>query len=252
MMRGDRISFLAGKARVAFSLLSPGKLRARFSRCPDCGPTLVMKLADNAISVRCARCGASAIHMSIMQVLQQLYPDLSRLSVYEMSSRGPLFMYLRDRAGWLVYSEFFDDVVPGTFRREVQCQDVQALTYDDASFDLCTSTEVFEHVPDDRKGFREIRRVLRSGGRFVFTVPLSETSFTIERAVLDGKQIRYLLEPEYHGDAIRGQGRVLCFRNYGLDIIDRLKECGFRDAYLVKPNRKEWWGFGVQVVVAET
>jgi SAM-dependent methyltransferase len=187
-----------------------------------------------------------------MRVLQQLYPDLSRLSVYEMSSRGPLFGYLRGRVRQLTYSEFFDDVRAGDYRGDVQCQDVQKLTYANASFDLCTSTEVFEHVPDDRRGFREIRRLLRSGGRFVFTVPLSETSSTLERAVLDGKQIRHLLEPEYHGDAIRGQGKVLCFRNYGLDIIDRLKECGFRDAYLVQPSRKEWWGFGVRVVVAET
>ena len=45
--------------------------------------------------------------------------------------------------------------------------------YGDASFDLCTSTEVFEHMPDDLNGFSEIRRVLRPGGRFVFTVLLT-------------------------------------------------------------------------------
>jgi ubiquinone/menaquinone biosynthesis C-methylase UbiE len=32
---------------------------------------------------------------------------------------------------------------------------VQRLSFADASFDLCTSTEVFEHVPDDRAGLRE-------------------------------------------------------------------------------------------------
>jgi SAM-dependent methyltransferase len=237
--------------RKTLALAQPGALGLKPGRCPVCGPTLMVKLADDAISVRCARCRASAIHMSILQVLQRLYPDLSRLAVYEMSSRGPVFDHLRASAGQFMYSEFFDDVQPGAFRGDVQCQDVQALTYGDASFDLCTSTEVFEHVPDDHKGFSEIRRVLRPGGRFVFTVPLTENVMTVERAVLEDGAIRHLLEPEYHGDVIRGHGRVLAFRNYGLDIVDRLKESGFRDARLEAAERSSWWGFGTRVVVAE-
>lgn len=239
------------KIRVAWGLMNPERLRARFSICPFCGPTVLVKLADDAISVRCIRCSASAIHMSIVQVLKKQYPDFSGLAAYEMSSRGPLFDFLQRTAGQLMYSEFFDDVQPGAFRGDIQCQDVQALTYDNASFDLCTSTEVFEHVPDDRKGFSEIRRVLRPGGRFVFTVPLTESAVTVERAVIDGGAIRHLLEPEYHGDVIRGHGRVLCFRNYGRDIVDRLKESGFRTARLETADRAAWWGFGTKVVVAE-
>ena len=245
------MSFLTDEARVAWALLKFGKLRIRASACPLCGPSLLVKLDDRAISVRCVRCRSSAIHMSIVQVLRRLYPNLSQLAVYEMSSRGPLFRYLQAQTGELTYSEYFDDVVPGTYRGEVQCQDVQALTYGDGSFDLCTSTEVFEHVPDDRKGFREIRRVLRPGGRLVFTVPLTEAPGTVERAVLADGAIRHLLEPEYHGDVIRGQGRVLCFRNYGLDILDRLRESGFRESRLVPAECGAWWGIGTKVVVAE-
>ncbi len=237
--------------RKTLALAQLGALALKPGHCPTCGPTLMVKLANDAISVRCIRCRASAIHMSILQVLQGLYPDLSGLAAYEMSSRGPLFDYLRARAGPFTCSEFFDDVLPGAFRGDIQCQDVQALTYGLASFDLCTSTEVFEHVPDDRKGFSEIRRVLRPGGRFVFTVPLTENATTVERAVLEGGAIRHLLEPEYHGDVIRGHGRVLCFRNYGLDIVDRLRESGFRDVRLVPADRAGWWGFGTKVVVAE-
>lgn len=237
--------------RKTLALAQPGKLGLKPGSCPTCGPTLMVKLADDAISVRCMRCRASAIHMSILQVLQRLYPDLSGLAVYEMSSRGPLFGYLRARAGYFTYSEFFDDVPSGEVRGEVQCQDVQALTYGDGTFDLCTSTEVFEHVPDDYKGFSEIHRVLRPGGRFVFTVPLTENAVTVERAVFEGGTIRHLLEPEYHGDVIRGHGRVLAFRNYGLDIVDRLQESGFRTARLEPADPATWWGLGVKVVVAE-
>lgn len=244
------MSQLLQKARVAWRLMIPARLRARFSVCLFCGPTLLVKLADDAISVRCIRCNASVIHMSIVQVLKKLYPDFSDLTVYEMSSRGPLFHFLQSNAGQLMYSEFFDEVQPGGYKGGVQCQDVQALTYDSASFDLCTSTEVFEHVPDDFKGFREVCRVLRPGGRFVFTVPLTRTEKTVERAVMVDGEIRHLLVPEYHGDTIRGQGRVLCFRNYGRDILRRLRDAGFCEARLISADSTSWWGLGVEVIVA--
>ena len=144
-----------------------------------------------------------------------------------MSSRGPLYEYARRRAGKLVCSEFFDDVKPGLWKGKIQCQDVTRLTYAEASFDLCTSTEVFEHVPDDEAGFREVRRVLKPSGRFVFTVPLSQAMRTVSRAELVDGKVRHLQPPEYHGDAIRGQGKVLVYREYGRDIVARLRRCGF-------------------------
>jgi hypothetical protein len=79
-----------------------------------------------------------------------------------------------------------------------------------------TSTEVFEHVPNDNKGFFEIYRLLKKDRYFRFTVPLSDNPKTVERCFLqpDGTII-HQLEPEYHGNQIRGQGRVLTFRNFG-------------------------------------
>jgi SAM-dependent methyltransferase len=107
---------------------------------------------------------------------------------------------------------------------------VQCLTFDDGSFDLVTSTEVFEHVPDDRRAFVEVHRVLRPGGALVFTVPLMETGSTLERARLEHGALVHLTEPEYHGDRLRGRGRVLAFRTYGSDILDRLRAAGFEAA----------------------
>ena len=42
-----------------------------------------------------------------------------------------------------------------------------SLPFDDGSFDLAFSRHSIHHWPDAAAGFREIRRVLRSGGRFV-------------------------------------------------------------------------------------
>jgi len=239
------------RIRNAWGLLRVGQLGARFSACPVCGPTLLVRLARDPISVRCTRCRASGIHMSIVQVIQGLYPDLSALAVYEMSSRGPLFEYLKGRAGRLTSSEYFDDVAPGESKGGIQCQDVERLTFSGSSFDLCTSTEVFEHVPDDEKGFREIRRVLKPGGKFVFTVPLSDSPVTVKRAEIVDGEVRHLLSPEYHGDAIRGQGRVLVYRDYGRDLVTRLGLCGFANATVVDVDDARWWGLGQRVIIAQ-
>jgi len=64
----------------------------------------------------------------------------------------------------LTLSEYLENVPPGECRGNFQCQDVQELTYPDNSFDVCTCTEVFEHVANDVKGFSEIYRVLKEGG----------------------------------------------------------------------------------------
>jgi len=151
---------------------------------------------------------------------------LSRTAaVFELSSRGALCRYLLRTFARVTLSELWDDVAPGEFRNGVQCQDVQQLTYPDASFDLVTSTEVFEHVPDDRRAFAEVYRVLRPGGRLVFTVPLMDAGPTLERAEIRYGRIVHLVTPEYHGDRLRG--RVLAFRTYGPDILDRLRAAGF-------------------------
>jgi len=220
-------------------------------KCPICGPTLLVRLQNSAIGVRCMRCRGSAIHLSIATVLEKVLPRWSSPSVYELSARGSLLKLFNRSSIHLSCSEYFDGVPPGTWVDGVQCQDVQGLTYADATFDLCTSTEVFEHVPDDRKGFAEIHRVLKPGGCFVFTVPLSQEPRTVERAKLVNGEVVHILEPVYHGDRQRGYQGVLAYRDYGRDIIDRLLEAGFSKAMIVPPPSGVLWGLGSEVVVAE-
>ena len=45
------------------------------------------------------------------------------------------------------------------------------LPFADASFDLVTALDVVEHLDDDVAAFREMKRVLRPGGRILVTVP---------------------------------------------------------------------------------
>ena len=187
----------------------------------------------------------------MVSVLNAARPGFRGERVYELSSRGPLFGFLKREVAQLSTSEYFDDLPGGAMRDGVQCQDVQQLTHAGASFDLVTSTEVFEHVPDDRRGFAEICRVLRPGGAFIFTVPLSDSESTVVRAVLEAGRIRHLLPAEYHDDRIRGRGSVLVYRDYGQDIVQRLRASGFRAARIERSMAHAYLGEGARVMIAE-
>jgi SAM-dependent methyltransferase len=48
---------------------------------------------------------------------------------------------------------------------------MEALPFEDSSFDFATSLDVIEHLDDDVAGLRELRRVVRPAGFLVVTVP---------------------------------------------------------------------------------
>ena len=232
---------LFSRLRTGFSVLKPGSLALRAARCPFCGPSLFVRLNDGEAGVRCVRCAASTVHLSMGLAVAAEMPDLSQARVYELSATGPFVEHLRRHARTAVFSEYHPEVTPGSQWRGVRCEDVQALTWPDASFDLVTHSEVFEHVPDARRGFSDLRRVLRRGGKMVFTVPLFDAAQTVKRAELGPNGVVHLLPPAYHVDPFKGNEPVLVFRDYGRDIKDRLEQAGFGEVKIETPAFSLQW-----------
>jgi SAM-dependent methyltransferase len=196
-----------------------------FKKCNLCnGP--IIKILRGPFGTRCLLCRSTFIHRAMGIVLDS-FNFRTDIKVYELSSHGAFYKYLVKRFKNLTSSEYFDDVQSGKFYNGTLCQNVEALTFEDNFFDLITSTEVFEHVANDIKGFSEVNRVLKKGGYFVFTVPLTMKENTVDRAVYEDGAIKYLLNPTFGGDHLRTNG-ILDFRNYGLDIVDRLRHAGFK------------------------
>lgn len=77
------------------------------------------------------------------------------------------------KCGELVLSDFSDAMVETT-RQTVGAHpninycsiDIQNILYDDASFDVVIANMMLYHVPDITKGLAEVRRVLKSKGKF--------------------------------------------------------------------------------------
>lgn len=224
-------------------------LPACYSRCPGCGWSVLVRLGRDEMHVRCLRCRGTPVHLSLIAALSGCIGEFSTLDTYELSTTGALLRWLRRRCRSVATSEYLEGVEPGTSVRGIRCEDVQRLSFADGSFDLCTSTEVFEHVPDDRAGLSELHRVLRPGGHLLFTVPLSDTQPTMERVRRDGQRLEHVLPPAYHGDRLNGPGSVLVYRDYGLDIVERVQEAGFDKVALWTPEQ-DFCGYRRSVVVA--
>ena len=69
-------------------------------------------------------------------------------------------------------------------------QNLEALTFPDASFDVVLTSDVLEHVRLDGRAHAEIRRVLKPGGAYVFTVPHFRDRTTLTRVEVVDPQIR--------------------------------------------------------------
>lgn len=95
--------------------------------------------------------------------------------------------------------------------------DVQQMPFGDAHFDVVLCNHVLEHVPDDRKAMREIKRVLKDDGLAIMQVPQRfDWDKTLEDPSITDRAERERLFGQYDH-----------LRMYGMDYPQRLKEEGF-------------------------
>jgi SAM-dependent methyltransferase len=208
---------------------------------------------DQALVVRetmyCRRCCASLRVRRLADVLIHHYaeraesavdlvsePGFRSLDVAEINSTGALHRVLQ-RHPQLCYSEFRQNAERGALVAGARNEDVSALTYREGSFDLVLTADTLEHVPNFKKALHEIRRVLRLGGRHIFTVPvIPSRPETHTRVTVDHNgDLAFHAPPQYHG---RGSGLLalaspkrpdfLAYHDFGLDLVEQLRKAGFR------------------------
>lgn len=70
------------------------------------------------------------------------------------------------------------DLIPDDLVVEKKISDVCSMPYQDGFFDAAVAFDVLEHIKDDTKAVKEIRRVLNRDGFFIFTVPAFNILFS--------------------------------------------------------------------------
>ncbi len=184
-------------------------------------------------------CGLNARMRLILNALDALncaHGVPSDVAVLERLT--PLFPFLQLRLPGLEGSEYLGpDFVSGEEERIggqlVRHESLLSLSYPTGSLDMLMHFDVLEHVPDIDAALRECRRVLKSGGRLLFSCPFYEgIELSIVRAeVVDG-ELLHRLEPCYHGNPVDGKG-ALVFTQPGWDLMGRVREAGFAEVELL-------------------
>jgi len=147
----------------------------------------------------------------------------------------PTYMYLFNNFKNVIGSEFLGEAhFPGKIMDGIRHENIVQLSFSNETLKHILCFDVFEHVPEYMAGFKECYRVLSAGGSLVWTVPFSLNSDTNQvRASIDeeGDTI-HLTEPEFHTDQFNSQD-ILCFYHFGWELLQQVRQIGFRDVYAV-------------------
>lgn len=233
--------------------------------CNVCGRETTFYYSDPALyreSLVCRECGTTSRYRSIARGILRAIRELlgaeaaSIADLAKMDAKRTLKIYdtqasfyfdagaypipdLLARCKWL-------DVRTSLYRPQQRLgkmlgpkstnQNLEALTFPDNSFDIVVTSDVIEHVRLDYRAHQEIRRVLKPGGVYLFTVPhFRDRRDTFNRVAVmdpaDPAKDMFLTEKEYHGDANADDGRALSYRAYGTDLDETLQRLGFTVDY---------------------
>jgi SAM-dependent methyltransferase len=170
----------------------------------------------NGEAMSCPRCDAADRDRLMALYLDEMWPKFpkgQRIHLVDFAPAYPLSQHVK-RYPRVDYRS------ADLYRPDVQDRiDLTNITYPDQSVDVFICSHMLEHIPDDRKAMRELRRILRPTGFGLLLVPLivglDETTEDWSEASEE-----YRWKHFGQGDHIRQYGRR--------DFVNRLTESGLK------------------------
>ncbi len=182
--------------------------------------------------MECPHCRMNNRQRLVAGLVKQRLAGTSGQRVYFMEQVTPIFQWAKATFPdhHLVGSEYLGhqyrggDIVEG-----IRHEDVENLSFADGSLDLIVSNDVFEHVPNPPKAFRECSRVLRVGGEMLATIPFhAEQDVSVVRSKIVNGAFCDLLPQVFHGIPVSVNG-ALVFTDFGWDMVETMRNPGFGD-----------------------
>ncbi len=212
--------------------------------CPVCGrPTIMLRWGSNFRETGiCVVCRSTNRQRQMAYMLCRSLaawkgyrvaslPSLRKndaLAIYNTEASGSLHRQLETMKGYSCSEYYGPNHAPGATVNGVRHEDLARLSFADRSFDFVLSSDVFEHVPRPYVAHREVFRVLKDGGRHIFTVPFHQTQYFDEILVeMEGDKPKFLKPPIYHLDPLSPDG-ILLHTIFSLELLLKLREIGFR------------------------
>lgn len=210
--------------------------------CRACGKTTLLNTGPdpvpgewkNLLEGMLCSCGLNGRMRLCLQVIEEETLGLVAYCAAILERVTPLFPHVAKRLPGIIGCEFVGPehaggsihLINGT---GVRHENFMALSFPDNSLDLLLHFDVLEHVPDARVALQNAFRVLKRGGKTVFSCPFYHNlPHNLVRAVMENGEIKHLMEPCYHGNPMSGQGSLV-YIHPTWDIMDMLKEIGFAD-----------------------
>ena len=212
------------KAIIARDMAVASSVFGSNVECPGCNRKFRrflpfgVKRRGNA---RCAYCGALERHRLLALYLRR---EISFGRVLHLAPETSIAKVLKSRSESYISADLGGHA-------DVTC-DVQSMPFRDSSFDFIVCSHLLEHVDDDRRAMRELRRVLHPEGKAILLVPIEPgREVTFEDPSVTAREER-----------ARVFGQWDHVRIYGSDYYDRLREAGFsvatEDLFASLPPKK--------------
>ena len=169
---------------------------------------------------QCTSCGSNIRSIALANALCRSFGHRGVLD--ELIGRRPVERLLEVNEAGSLHSRL--QKFPGYAFASYPEYDLMDLALEDGSYEFIVHSDTLEHVPDPVRALTEIRRVLRPGGRTVFTVPIVIGRMTRSR---DG------LPSSYHGDAAMEAADQVVHTEFGADAWTMVLKAGFSSCELV-------------------
>lgn len=197
--------------------------------------------------LECPSCHMNNRQRLIATLIQQILSKSDQQSVYLMEQVTPIFNWAKSTfpTHKIMGSEYLGhEYAGGVEVNGIRHEDVEALSFENESIDLIISNDVFEHVPNPILAFSECKRVLKTGGVMVATIPFhSDEDLSVVRAKLSDGILENILPEMFHGNPVSQDGSLV-FTDFGWDILNWIKSVGFSRVQIDIYADKELCHFG--------